>query len=368
MSVIFLLFAAYFIWLIVINYTWWRKSKNEWRKSDVNHFYSVVIPIRNEAANLKLLLDSLGALDFPKDKFEVILIDDHSDENEVEVYKQLIREIELDIIMHSLEEGEGKKKALALGIDLSKGEVIVTTDGDCVIRPHWLFSIAYHFEKDNINMVFGGVTFFSERSFFQKLQTIEFSSLIGAGATSLSLGMPNMCNGANLAFRKDMFFKVGGYSDNDHIPSGDDEFLMHKFYRLDPSGVVFNYNSDSVVSTLPNESFATFFNQRKRWASKWRAYESSSPKYTALLIGLVNIVTIILFILCAVSEDRLYYMSIVFIKLVLEGIFLNMVARFLGKGVNLIHYLFLFIVYPFYVVYFGVASNFGTYLWKGRKH
>ncbi len=179
--------------------------------------------------------------------------------------------------------GEGKKEALTTGINSSRGEIIVTTDGDCRVSVEWLKTVQKYFQAPRTKMVFGGVKL-EGSSFFSALQSHEFLSLLGTGAATLWYGFPSMCNGANLAFRKAIFFEVGGYANNLHIPSGDDEFLMRKIFQLYPDGIQFVSDSDAVVYTPASPELKEFVHQRVRWAGKWKHDLSSWNAVLAIFI------------------------------------------------------------------------------------
>src|SRR5690606_7520040 len=92
--------------------------------------------------------------------------------------------------------------------------IILTTDGDCRVGCDWLKAHAEIFAMQRPKLVSGPVTFYEGKTWFEQLQTIEFSSLVGTGAASIQAGKPNMCNGANLAFTKAAFQEVKGYEGN----------------------------------------------------------------------------------------------------------------------------------------------------------
>ena len=152
-------------------------------------------------------------------------------------------------------------------------------------------------------MVFGGVKL-EGSSFFSALQSHEFLSLIGTGAATLWYGLPSMCNGANLAFRKAIFFEVGGYANNLHIPSGDDEFLMRKIFQLFPEGIQFVSDSDAVVSTPASLALKEFVHQRVRWAGKWKHNVSSWNAVVAIFIFCFQLSVLMLSIEYSDGMDR----------------------------------------------------------------
>lgn len=339
------------------------------KAENTKDFYTVIIPVRNEKNNVTGLFHDLQRQEFSSDRFEIIFVNDHSEDSTVPCIEQLLNTGPVPTRVVDLVNGEGKKAALQLGIALAKGSIIVTTDGDCRVLPGWLKSISGFYKDSNIEMVFGPVTFEKENTLVEKLQTIEFASLIGTGAASLTLGMPNMCNGANLSFRKEAFAAVDGYAGNEDIASGDDEFLMHKIYRSAPKGVRFNRSVEGVVYTKAHERLTDFFHQRKRWASKWRLYANPGAIVLAIFIFLLNLSIIMTIGLLIVRFSMHQWLLIpLLMKILLEGFFLWLVLRFLRKKLNPFPFIILQFTYPFYVILFGIAVNFGKFTWKGRKH
>src|SRR5690606_17909477 len=164
--------------------------------------------------------------------------------------------------------GIGKKAAIRTGLDYAKGDLIVTTDADCQMGANWLAVIEEFYHSQKLKMVIGPVALHAGDALFSQMQSIEFASLIGSGAASFKLGIPSMCNGANLAYSKEVFFEVNGFEDTMHLASGDDEFLMHKVVEKYPEKVSFLKNKEAVVKTNSMPDLNSFFNQRIRWASK----------------------------------------------------------------------------------------------------
>jgi len=365
-AIVFLL-ALYCIFLLVLNIGWFSTKALPDFNGSVKRKYSVIIPFRNEEEALPELLHSLANLDFPKESYELIFVDDHSQDNSkvvIENYQSHLPNLKL-----FSSNNVGKKAAIETGIKQSQGEIIVTTDADCVVPENWLKTYRACFEDQQVKMAFGGVAFKQPKSFFEKLQQVEFASLIGSGASTLKLGQPSMCNGANLAFEKEVFYEVGGYSDNEHIASGDDEFLMHKIDSHFDSKVTVTFlkSRDAVVKTEAQKTIKDFFQQRKRWASKWKYYSKWQNSFLAVLVLLFN-VSIIAGAVSLFFEFSHTIISLLALKLLLEFIFLQSVLNNLNSRLYLLPFIFLQICYPFYVVLFGLTANFGRYYWKGRHH
>ncbi|HEV7382667.1 MAG TPA: glycosyltransferase family 2 protein, partial [Dyadobacter sp.] len=214
----------------------------------------------------------------------------------------------------------------------------------------------------------GPVTFKESHYITDHLQTVEFASLIGSGASSISLGFPSMCNGANLCYEKGAFELVNGYEGVRHIASGDDEFLMHKVAMHFPGSVQFVKNSEAIVATQPHRSWQLFFRQRKRWASKWRHYQSKTPLLLALYVFSCN--AALLVTLCLLLSGSLPANSLLVLcglKLIPEWLFLGSVLSFLKRKSALKYIPLTQVFYSLYVCFFGLVAQSRNYEWKGRK-
>ena len=253
---------------------------------------SVLTAVRNEAENIRHLLLALEAQDYPKELLQVIVIDDHSEDNTAQIVADFISGTKLNLRLLKLENGrgKGKKSAIAFGLENASGELIVQTDGDCRVQPAWLELLEYTYVSQGAKFISGPVCLTAGNSLFEKLQVVEFASLIGSGAASMGLGKPNMCNGANLAYEKAAFFAVNGYSGNEKIPSGDDEFLMHKIQAKFPGRVKFLKAKEAIVYTPATKTMQHFIAQRVRWASKWKHYKNVPAQVLALLVFGVNFI------------------------------------------------------------------------------
>jgi len=176
-----------------------------------------------------------------------------------------------------------------------------------------------------------------------------------------------MCNGANLTYEKKAFFAVNGFAGNEKIASGDDEFLMHKIASYFPGKVHFLKSSEAIVYTKARKNIEEFVSQRKRWASKWKHYQFRSIKLLAVFIFFYNCLLIITFGFSIVGLYNCRSLFIqIFFKVLIEYIFLGNILYFYRKRINPFIFITTALVYPFYVVIFGVVSRRGSYRWKGR--
>lgn len=271
-EIIFVLFVLlalhYYLFLIDILIGLF-KLKIPPKKESFNEFISVIIPFRNESESILNCLRSLEAQNYPEDKFELIFVDDNSTDDSVEII--LSNKINNNIKVVTSDRSENnyghKKRAIQKGINTSHGDIIVTTDADCIHNANWLKSIISYFDKDTA-FVSAPVEFIETGTFFGEIQKLEFAGLVILGGGLIGIGKPIICNAANLAFRKSVFYEVDGYNDNFNVSSGDDEFLMRKIDALKKYKLKFCIDQDSIVRTKPNKTISEFFQQRQRWASK----------------------------------------------------------------------------------------------------
>lgn len=334
---------------------------------------SVVVPARNEEDKIYDCLKDLSRQELKSEFFEVLVVDDHSEDQTAEVARKFIANHSGGPVIRLLQADtinrpdfiSFKKQALLSGIQKAKGEWIVTTDADCRMSSKWLASVAGMIQTGKAEFISGPVALYRENNWFEKAQSLEFMGLIGIGAASIRNGRPNMCNGANLAFRKETFLKVGGYQGIDHIASGDDELLMHRISKRFPGRVRFLKSPEAIVCTQPAITLKSFINQRKRWVSKSRKYENK--KITAVLF-LVYLFYVLLLVIPFLPGFLIKVFFPVFIlKESLEFLFLYKVSKFFGKRKLMVLYFPVSVIYIFYIIFIGIFGNTGGYRWKNRK-
>jgi poly-beta-1,6-N-acetyl-D-glucosamine synthase len=361
MVVITLILLCYYCLLGVLWAGWNRSFHQRIPGSDAGEqMITVVVAIRNEEKHIRRLLDHLTAQQYSN--FEIIIVNDHSSD----ASPGLLKAFTLPNVTVLENAGAGKKSAIDTGVGWAQGSVIVTTDADCSPPPLWLKTINKYFYDQKVMFAFGGVCIEPGSSFFARVQAIEFASLIGSGAATAALSKPAMCNGANLAYRKNVFEEVNGYEGNLHVASGDDEFLMRKVHERYPGGVRFMADQAAVVRTRPQPDVRSFLQQRLRWASKWRFNSSAHTVALAVFILASQIASLgcLMGLLVSFSYTALFLLAA---KALLESVFLLQVCRFLKIRWHWPAFIFLQLFYPVYVVFVGIASNFISGYWKGRR-
>jgi biofilm PGA synthesis N-glycosyltransferase PgaC len=339
-------------------------------QKDSNLKASIVIPIRNEEENLDLLLRKLFAQNIEMGQIEIIFINDHSTDASVAIVNQWIAQHPEIITLLHLDEyvGSPKKSALRLGIGRAKHEIIITTDGDCIPDSNWVRTMIDSFNNDKVQLAIGPVSFFIN-SFFDSVQWVEFSALVGITAISSSKGSPMMGNGANLAFRKSAYAHVGGYDSHIHIASGDDEFLVKSIHRKFGEGsVVFIKTKSALVATKACVNLAEFYNQRVRWASKWRLHKDVVSLVVPICVFAFYLLTIIIGIYSWLGYFSLWYFAtLLLVKFLANILFVYRIGLFFSQKHSFSALVVAEILYPFYVIIIGISALFGRFQWKQRR-
>jgi cellulose synthase/poly-beta-1,6-N-acetylglucosamine synthase-like glycosyltransferase len=334
--------------------------------------FTVIVPARNEEDNIEKCVLSILKNDYPPNLFEVIVADDFSTDNTVEIVKKLqqqftnVRLIQLEKLI-SDKLNSYKKKSIEMAIAHSSYNWIVTTDADCKVSKQWLSLFDKHIQMNNKIFIAAPVKFINNGSFLSVFQCLDFISLQGITAASVSAGFHNMCNGANLAYNKEAFYTVNGFKDVDNIASGDDMLLMHKIEQQFPGKTGYLFTEEMIVETLPMQDWKSFINQRIRWASKATSYHDKKIFLVLLLVYLVNLCLILLPFLSFLNRLLFFYWFILMvIKTSCELVFMFPVAKFFHQQ----KLLWLFpAMQPFHIVYTVVSGwlgKFGKYEWKGR--
>jgi poly-beta-1,6-N-acetyl-D-glucosamine synthase len=315
-------------------------------------FISVVVACKNEQDNILKLISSLSEQTYRN--FELILVNDHSTDltrSIIETAQSTNATIQLfDAVKH------GKKKALKEGIFKSKGELIVTTDADCIHHKQWLETIISFQKTFPSDLLICPVGFLKKKTLFANLQKLEFSSLVASGAGACGAGMPILCNGANLVFTKNIWIKSQKDLHEEEL-SGDDMFLLESVKRQ--GGMIRFLKSESAFAFTDSvDSLNSFFKQRKRWASKASSYTDWQIIFTACIIFSVNF--LLLFFLGLVSCNLISckFFFILFIsKYLIDLFFLNYFKGFFQINKVFLYSFLLSIIYPFYIVIVAFSSH-----------
>lgn len=336
-------------------------------------YFAIVVPFRNESANLPHLLESLKNLDYPKTLFEIILIDDFSEDDSVKlIYNWRMKngKIHTTLLENLRISNSPKKDAITRAIPIINNEWIITTDADCVVPEKWLLTLDNYIQNQNVSMIVGSVFYECKKSFLHYFQQLDLLSLQGTTMGSFGLGLGFMCNGANFCYTKSLFQELNGFVGNNKMASGDDVFLVQKAMQSRSFGtekVHYLKSKSNIVNTKPMNSWKSLFYQRVRWASKTGSYQSVFGKDLAVIVFTGNLCIVFAFILCLLGQLSWQYFAFLFlIKSIFDCILLLKTNSFFSK--KRMRYLILSsLLYPFFCVSVALFSFFGKYEWKGRQ-
>jgi cellulose synthase/poly-beta-1,6-N-acetylglucosamine synthase-like glycosyltransferase len=337
--------------------------------SDEHTQVSVIIPARNEALHIGKCLEALCHQSYSAERTEIIIVNDFStDQTAATVleYSDRCRLLNLSDYV-SGEQNSYKKKAIETGIANSSGELIICTDADCIMGPEWIRTIVSAYEKEKFQFIAAPVKIISNGSALSVFQILDFISLQGITGAAVYADIYPMCNGANLAYTRTAFDKVGGFSGIDHIASGDDMLLMKKIRQQFPGKTGYIKDERVIVSTSPAENIRAFFHQRIRWASKISHYKDAATFSTLALVYLLNLSFLSLFIACIFYGHWRWLLILLVIKTISEYFFVAKVTEFFQQH-SLMKYFPL--CQPFHILYTVIAGGFGSfgkYQWKNRK-
>jgi cellulose synthase/poly-beta-1,6-N-acetylglucosamine synthase-like glycosyltransferase len=373
-SVFSIVILAVYIALIISITMGWRKLKT-FKSADILPVtkVSVIVAVRNEALNVGTLLDNLLHQDYSPLLYEIIIVDDHSaDQTSLfvnEIIEQQTDTNRLKLIMLGESDSFGKKNAITQGILASNGELIIFTDADCTSGKQWISTLAAYYEKYKPHMILGPVRMTDGGSFFGKLQSLEFISLISSAAGSCGSGFPLLANGANIAFTRMAFDSCGGFASNMHYPSGDDMFLLMSIKKKFGAGAIRFLRADlAIVDTPPTSGLKPFIQQRKRWVSKSRAYTDPLLIATSLVVFLTNVLLLTSAALAIFSPGyRLLFFVLYLVKLAVDFPLMLSFSRFERSTRLLWLFPLMEMLNAIYTFYIGIAGNFGKYEWKGRN-
>jgi cellulose synthase/poly-beta-1,6-N-acetylglucosamine synthase-like glycosyltransferase len=331
---------------------------------------SIVIVFRNEERHIGALLQSLSALEYPRDLFELLLVDDHSTDGSVEVVSTAlsVTDIQWSLLQNEQRSGSPKKDAISLAVKNARYSWLLTTDADCVVPPGWLRGMASFIQSAQPRMIYGPVGLMSGPGLLRQFQLLEHLALQTTTIGAFGLGRPVLCNGANLGFLKSDFVDLGGYSGNDHLASGDDIFLMEKFRRAFPRRVLFIKNTDVIVKTQPADTWRAMITQRIRWAAKSAKQPNVNSKGIGGIVLFTNLTLAITILFSLAVHQGLpsFILYVLLFKLLLDLSFVAGAAFFFKAHIKWGYVVPANLIYPFVSSWAGLRSLSGGYRWKER--
>jgi cellulose synthase/poly-beta-1,6-N-acetylglucosamine synthase-like glycosyltransferase len=340
--------------------------KNNSKKHSTCIPFSIIIPFRNEEKQLPGLLRSISELAYDVSLFEVLLVNDDSSDNSIQLIKVFKRQnphLTISIIENNRCSNSPKKDAISTAIKLTKHEWIIGTDADCHLPINWLKCYSNFISTHNPNMVVAPVCFKSNTTFVQQFQLIDFLSMQGVTIGGFGIQQPFMANGANLAYKKDIFLKLNGFENNNAIASGDDVFLLENFITHKKDRVLFLKDKNALVTTFPVNSWKALINQRKRWAAKATHFTNTFTISVGLLVFLANCISITTLFLVFINTNFIWLFVL---KISIDTILIYKTAYFYQQKISMMAYFKTLLFYPFFTAYIAISSMLTPFEWKDR--
>lgn len=264
-SLVFVSYLFCLVYVIVAGAIHRGLSRTAPGRNAESHDVTVVIPARNEAHRIESCLAALAEQTYPPERTEVIVVDDRStDDTARRALAWSDRIPGLKVVRAT----EGplacpKKNALDAGINAGAGEIILTTDADCIPSSDWIASTVRAFDPD-VGMVAGNAPLLPGRGLLSRLISLQSLVVSTLAAGSMGLGFPLTCSGRNLAYRRAAFHDAGGFGPIGHIRGGDDVLLMRRIARRTPWRI--RFNPDARVDSQPHTD--GLFRRQVRYQSK----------------------------------------------------------------------------------------------------
>ncbi|RRO15918.1 glycosyltransferase [Flavobacteriaceae bacterium 14752] len=333
--------------------------------------FSILIPFRNEAENLPLLLKCLSELNYPQHLFQIYLIDDYSEDESNAVCLEQIEKLGLrniQILKNKNLATSPKKSAILTALEQIKSGYVITTDADCLLPEHWLLHFEHCIQQTKADLIAGPVRIIEETSFWQKFQVLDLMSLQVIGLGSFKTKTPLICNAANLAYKLKTLKALNAFDTHQQQISGDDIFTLQAF---DQAGKTIKaiVHPDAVVWTKAQQSFKDLTQQRIRWASKAKHYQNKTLIGLGILVFLTNLILVLSLGFALIFESfKTGFWLLWILKLIADFTVLKTGNQFFKTSLCARDYLFLLLIYPFVSVYFAVLSLGGKFNWKGRSY
>lgn len=363
-------FIAYAVCVFILNKGYNRIQNKSPVQHEASQSFSILIPFHNEEKHLPQLCESLSKLKYPTHLFELIFIDDFSTDQSVGIIKNFNFPdlFSVRVVSSVKKSAAPKKNALQIGISQARFNWIVTTDADCVCQELWLKAISDFIETHHPKMICGPVLVGSNTDEIQDFQQMENLSLQFMTRAAIGWKKPIMANGANLIYRKDVFYECGGFEGNLDIASGDDIFLMEKFRRRDPDAIHYLADKRAIVRTHPVTRWKAVIHQRVRWASKTRKQKNNLSFLIGGMVTLANFMMVVCLVLSFADViPKEILLGFFIFKILIDFWMIRRSASFFELQINFFKFLILNVIYTFLQLFIFFKALTGKYIWKDNQ-
>jgi len=340
--------------------------------------FSLIVAARNEAQHIRDLCSCLIKQNYPVDCFEIIIVDDLSEDQTLGILKEIQTICDQDgrstvnlkiySVADFLHENKyqslcGKKRALQIGIDHSQFEFLVYTDADCLPSKEWLNEINRHIDDKTDFIVGYSPLIYTKPTYLDWFKSFERISIFALTSGSFGQHLAMTCTARNMIYRRAHFDKAGGFSQIGHIKSGDDD-LMLLLQRQYTRKYNFMFTAQSVVPAIEDKDINDHIHQETRRASKLKYY----PAYLKIIVISVAVFYLGLVLLLISSIAGLlswqFFISSFGIKVIAEFLLIFTWLIRMNMKIKITLLPVVEILYIPYFLYFGIKGTFGSYKWK----
>jgi cellulose synthase/poly-beta-1,6-N-acetylglucosamine synthase-like glycosyltransferase len=229
---------------------------------------SIIVAARNEEKHLPACLEALARLEYPADKLQIVLVNDASTDGSAQIMQTFCStrpHFHLVELLAGEKRKPGKAGALLAGIERSSGEIICVTDADCLPPPTWIRGLLSMFQL-RVGMVGGFTVMEPAQTVIQEIQALDWIFLLSAASAVSLFNRPISWVGNNLAFRRQVYEQVGGYTRlGDSLV--EDFALINAIRRETTWRCLFYPSPASTVCSTPAATLRELYRQRRRWTT-----------------------------------------------------------------------------------------------------
>lgn len=327
---------------------------------------SVIIAARNEEKNVFNLLKSLEKQTYSHDLFEVIIVDDRSFDNTHQLICDYKKTTKLNITLLQIpEKGKrnGKKYAIAKGIESASYDILLFTDSDCIANPEWIETFAKAYDEDTDYVLAYTHVKFNKKTLFNRLKTFEAILYRVIAASGLGNGTAMTASASNMSYRKSVYLKANGFGRYKNIKSGDDDLqLFNLWVHLRKKKYLFTPKAS--VITMEKETLQSHINLDTRRASKFKYYPLAL-KLFSVLVFFYYIYFIIFSICLPFNSAYLTSFLILFgVRIISELFMMSYFCLKIKKKKYIIYYFIFTLLYAMTFLVFALRGAIMKYKWK----
>ena len=326
---------------------------------------SIIVAARDEEKNIGNCLASLAQIDYPSHKFEVIAVDDNSTDATPSIitsYLSAHNNFRTMTAQPAIGHLRGKANAIAQGIDIATGDIIMMTDADCTVSPSWIRGTVEQY--DDTTGIVAGLTLLKYDNWFGGMQSLDWTYMLALASSTMALGNPLSCIGNNFTFRREAYDEVGGYR-NIKFSVTEDFALFKAMTRSGKWGSRYPIRKETLVESEPCTNVATLYRQKRRWG-----VGGKDMSVSGFAIGTIGFLLHALYLVSPFLGISWSIFAASFtVKMLCDYVVLRVPLKRTGRLSDMkyiLHfelYFVLFLVLLPFAVFLG-----GAVVWKGRRY